>query len=500
MPKIWWYTFSSGVTLVSNFMFYSIVPMIFAVNLFHQGDVLGVDNFCSWVILLNLGIVNLSVNVGMISLCFPFRSINPLRVLHYLFTPSLIGLEDNVCTESPWETVEEPIPASAIEFHTHQTAKQYEFKMRRLNDLEESSSMMCKQPDSRTMWVMHQEACPGAGEIQRHGTGQPRCALAIQRHQVPAASQCCGSLPAMAVCSKCVSPRKLKPLETPEQFLDLVKQLPGKFPRSLWVVISSFLFHSIFDIETRLIHLMKNFSGRELRLKKIKQLMAERSKYLQNCADISDFGSSIGTLSTPCQSITVTELNNKLKNKKYLQHCPDISNFGSSIGISSTPCQSITVGSEISCELKFCGHHQILIYNSQGICVECLYENMDMRVNRNQREQRINDDSNNSDKEGEPNFVVWISDSTSGSLCSFYLNGFDQQDLLNMGYSHQPAMSTNLGLTTGKVVGADLHKAISEDEEAVYNILGPAAGEYRMMIGTKEDNANGRTSQRSECI
>ena len=38
------------------------------------------------------------------------------------------------------------------------------------------------------------------------------------------------------------------------------------------------------------------------------------------------------------------------------------------------------------------------------------------------------------------------------------------------------------------------------DEEAVYNILGPAAEEYEMMIGAKENDANIRTSQGSECI
>jgi len=86
VPKIWWYSFSSGVTLVSNFIVYGILICCTLIQMFAEKKLnfIGRDEFCLYVFFLNLGVVNLAVNVGMISLCFPLRSIDPIHLLYII--------------------------------------------------------------------------------------------------------------------------------------------------------------------------------------------------------------------------------------------------------------------------------------------------------------------------------------------------------------------------------------------------------------------------------
>jgi len=81
LNRIWWYGTTSICTLVTNFFLYSTLAAASLLQKQESMDEFFAGSYCAWIFYLNLGIINMSINIIMVFICFPARSFNAYCLL-----------------------------------------------------------------------------------------------------------------------------------------------------------------------------------------------------------------------------------------------------------------------------------------------------------------------------------------------------------------------------------------------------------------------------------
>jgi len=81
LNRIWWYGTTSICTLVTNFFLYSTLAAASLLQKQESMDEFFAGSYCAWIFYLNLGIINMTINIIMVFICFPARSFNAYCLL-----------------------------------------------------------------------------------------------------------------------------------------------------------------------------------------------------------------------------------------------------------------------------------------------------------------------------------------------------------------------------------------------------------------------------------
>jgi len=94
ITKIYWYSATSIVTLLTNLaFFFALVIVRFDTNTL---DKFNSSEFCGWIIFMNIGVIYIAINVAMVTLCFPFRSFNVYYLLQAICGDRSFSRNDSI--------------------------------------------------------------------------------------------------------------------------------------------------------------------------------------------------------------------------------------------------------------------------------------------------------------------------------------------------------------------------------------------------------------------
>jgi len=79
--RMWYYVVTSFVALTTNLVMYTGLLILGILYILGRLDEVGKSSFWVWIVYLNVGCLNTSINIAMVLLCSPFRSMN----IYYLW-------------------------------------------------------------------------------------------------------------------------------------------------------------------------------------------------------------------------------------------------------------------------------------------------------------------------------------------------------------------------------------------------------------------------------
>jgi len=155
--RMWWYVVTSFVTLTTNLILYTALLVVGILYILDRLNPEKEHSMCIWTLYLNVGVVNVTINMVMVTLCFPFRSINVYFLLRAF------------CFESRrFPITDEP----SLELSPEQLREFAELERARL-ELAKKNALLNESHKKKVLRVLKKDLMPGQRLIQRSWEKNP---------------------------------------------------------------------------------------------------------------------------------------------------------------------------------------------------------------------------------------------------------------------------------------------------------------------------------------
>merc|ERR1719483_1968473 len=155
--RMWWYVVTSFVTLTTNLILYTALLVVGILYILGRLNPENEHSMDIWTLYLNVGAVNVTINMVMVTLCFPFRSINVYFLLRAL------------CFESRrFPMPDEP----SLELSPEQLREFAELERARL-ELAKKNTLLNESHKKKILRGLKKDLKPGQRLIQRNWEKDP---------------------------------------------------------------------------------------------------------------------------------------------------------------------------------------------------------------------------------------------------------------------------------------------------------------------------------------